>query len=128
MPSPTGCEHNLVHPTHHLVGPLQTGPRRQLANDCKVSDVLLRDEARSHPGHLKTSESDKCEVDQKYDPSYADKSACQIAVTCRQPIKRGIEARENRVKDTSEPLRLIVFVTKCMGLQHDGTERRAESE
>jgi hypothetical protein len=58
-------ESHLIHPANDLIRPFQARSRRKLADEYKIPDVLLRDEAGGHPKHLETCQSDKSEVDQK---------------------------------------------------------------
>ena len=58
-----GFEGDLIHPADGRIRSFQARSGRELADDYKISDVLLWDEACGHPKHLETRQSDKSEVD-----------------------------------------------------------------
>ena len=98
MFDPISIESDLIHLVNDLIRSFQARSRRKLADQYKIPDVLLRDEAGGHPKHLETCQSDKSQVDQKNYSGYSNKAARQFAVACRQPIKCLVEDIEKRAK------------------------------
>jgi hypothetical protein len=92
-------ESDLIHPANDLIRSFQARSRRKLADEDKIPDVLLRDEAGGHSKHLETCQSDKSEVDQKNYSGHSNKAASQIAVAFRQPIKCLVEDIEKWTKE-----------------------------
>src|SRR5260221_4720228 len=76
---------------HHLLCPRKRRSGRKLNDGDQVSLILLRNETRLRSRELQTSDANQRDVDHENDGHSCHQTACQIAISVRQPLKAAIK-------------------------------------